>query len=147
MNALNLEAQAEVKPSACLNIKATPEVEKLGDIDSLALDRVANTVWIVEAKDLQVCRSLGGTARRLSDYQGLTDDRDRPDKLRRHLNRVSFIRENAHLLCKRLGLSSTPTVKGLVVVRAPQPFSDMAVKVGEDAQAAMFDELADFFGR
>lgn len=143
--ALGLEAQAEVKPSACLNIKATAEVEKLGDIDSLALDRAGDTVWIVEAKDLQVCRSLGETARRLSDYQGRTDDRGRPDKLRRHLNRVAFIRENAQLLCKRLGLSSTPTVKGLVVVRAPQPFADMAEKVGEDAHSVMFDELEGFF--
>jgi len=142
-----LEAQAEVKPSACLNVKATPEVKKLGDIDSLAIDRVANTVWIVEAKDLQVCRTLGEAARRLSDYRGLIDGRGQRDKLRRHLDRVSFIRANAHLLCKRLGLTSTPTVKGLVIVRAPQPFADMAVTVGEDARSVMFEELEDFFGR
>ncbi|MAL11038.1 MAG: hypothetical protein CMF74_15405 [Maricaulis sp.] len=147
LSALGLEAQAEVKPSACLNVKATPEVKKLGDIDSLAIDRVANTVWIVEAKDLQVCRTLGEAARRLSDYRGLIDGRGQRDKLRRHLDRVSFIRANAHLLCKRLGLTSTPTVKGLVIVRAPQPFADMAVTVGEDARSVMFEELEDFFGR
>lgn len=147
LNSIGLEARSSVKPSWCLNVKVTEDVQRLGDVDSLALDRKTNTVWIVEAKDLQVCRTLGEAARRLSEYQGKADERGRPDKLMRHLNRVGFIRERAQMLCNRLKLESAPTVKGLVVIRAPQPFADISADIGEDAQVVMLDQLAGFLSR
>ncbi|WP_417481366.1 hypothetical protein [Maricaulis sp.] len=138
------EAQAGVSPSGCLNIKATDEVKRLGDVDSLALDRATNTVWVIEAKDLRLCRTLGEAARRLSAYQGKYDERGRPDKLRRHLDRVEFIRARAAMLCPRLGLGAPPIVRGLVVIRAPQPLEGACVKNGEDAHVVMLDELVEF---
>jgi hypothetical protein len=139
---LGLEAQAGVKPSWCLNIKATEEVTRLGDVDCLALDRTSNTVWVIEAKDLRLCKTLGEAARRLSDYQGKHDMKGRPDKLRRHLARVDFIRERADQLCGRLRLDTLPHVRGLVVIRSPQPLDDIWIENGDDARVVMLDDLA-----
>lgn len=85
----------------------------------LAVSRDDDIVWVIEAKDLKLCRTLGETARRLANYQGRSDEKGRPDALLKHLRRVAFLRENAHDLSIRLGCSKTPRVCGLVVVKAP----------------------------
>ncbi len=141
-----LDAHPSVKPSWCLNMKNTDDVKRLGDIDTLAVDHTTNTVWVIEAKDVQLCRTMGEAARRLSEYQGKADDRGRPDKLLRHLNRVRFIRDHSANLTTRLDLRDNPTVKGLVVIRSPQPIDDVWTDVGEDARVVMLDHLSEFFG-
>ncbi len=144
---LGLEARASVKPSWCLNQKATPQLQQLGDVDVLAVDRNQNTVWVVEAKDIKSCRTIGEAARRLSEYQGLPDKNGKPDKLLRHLNRVTYIRDRVEHLCQRLKLDTTPIVRGLVVVRAPQPLESIWTEVGEDARVVMLDNLPEFFSK
>ena len=147
LNAAGFMAYAAVKPSWCLNIKASDAVKQLGDIDCLAVDQGTNTVWVIEAKDLQLCKTMGEAARRLSDYQGLTDKRNRPDKLLRHLTRVKFVRDHAGQLCERLGLETQPIVKGLLVMRSPQPLTGLWQQVGEDARVVMLDDLIDYLSQ
>jgi len=119
--ALGLNAQASVAPWACLNHQATPIVKLLGDIDVLAISDDGQHAWVIEAKDIKLCRTLGETARRLSDYRGLKRSNGKPDNLLRHLDRVAYVRAHASDLAKRLKLSVTPEVHGLVVVDMPQP--------------------------
>jgi len=140
--ALGLRTWPSAKPSWCLNTKKTPEVVQLGDIDVLAVSPDSRTVWVVEAKDLKLCRTLGETCRRLSDYRGVTDQRGRPDALLKHLRRVDFLRANAAALTGPLGLPGTPTVRGLIVVRAPQPMSQLRSEFREDAKVVILTELA-----
>jgi hypothetical protein len=118
-----LVAFDSVSPTWVTNSKATEVTRRLGDIDVLAVDKDNNRIWVIEAKDLQLCRTQGETARRMSDYQGKLDGRSRPDKLLRHLRRVHYIRENAALCIDRLGLRGAPEVRGLLVVSLPQPIS------------------------
>jgi hypothetical protein len=102
----------------------------------------SSTVWVVEAKDLKLCRTLGETCRRLADYRGVEDQKGRPDALLKHLRRVDFLRANAARLVGRLGLSAPPEVRGLIVVRAPQPMSQLRREFREDAKVVTLDELS-----
>jgi hypothetical protein len=129
------------KPAWCLNCKATPAVEALGDIDVLGVSSDGLKVWVVEAKDLKLCRTLGESARRLADYRGGLSESGKPDRLLRHLRRVSFIRSHASELVGRLKLPGVPEVHGVVVVRAPQPMENKPANLSADARVVMFDDL------
>ncbi|WP_128963003.1 hypothetical protein [Bradyrhizobium guangzhouense] len=138
---LGLNASASVKPWACLNQKKTKELEELGDIDVLAINQAGTIVWVCEAKDLKLCRTIGEAAQRLSDYQGAMKDR-KPDKLLRHLRRVEYMRANALHLAKQLKLESVPTVFGAVIVNAPQPMTHMVHRYVRDSTVVMLSEIA-----
>ena len=132
LSKLGLCAWPSAKPSWCLNQKATDQLKALGDIDVLAVSHDEPCVWVVEAKDLKMCRTLGEAARRLSEYQGKLTKKGKPDKLLRHLQRVAYIRNHASDLCGRLDLKTIPKVCGLVVIDAPQPMEQMTNDVGVD---------------
>ncbi len=134
IRAMGLEATASVAPWACLNHKATPALKLLGDVDVLVIAEDRRHVWVIEAKDIKLCRTLGETARRLSDYRGLLRRDGKPDKLLRHLDRVAYIRKHAADLATRLKLPGIPEVHGLVVVNMPQPMVFVAVCPSHDAR-------------
>lgn len=137
---LGLKASPSAKPAWALNTRATPEVEKLGDVDVLAVSADGTRVWVIEVKDLKLCRTLGEVARRLAEYRGVTDAKGRPDKMLRHLRRVTYVREHAAALVGRLKLPAAPQISGLVVVRAPQPMAHSQVGT-VDSRVVMFDDL------
>ena len=141
IRALGLRAWPSAKPAWALNCKATPEIEKLGDIDVLAVTEDGTRVWVIEAKDLKLCRTMGEIARRLSDYRGRLDEKGRPDKMLRHLLRVTYLREHAAELVGRLGLPGTPEISGALIVRSPQPMEHVQVVTSPDARVVMSDDL------
>lgn len=136
-----LVATASVKPSACLNHKATDELKRLGDIDVLGFSPDGKHAWVIEAKDIKLCRTLAETARRLSEYRGLPLPDGKPDNLLRHLNRVAFVRQNAAYLAKRNNLPQVPKVHGLVIVDAPQPMTFVIASESKDARFVRVDSL------
>lgn len=127
--------------SWCLERKQSEELDRLGDVDVLAFSASDNLVWVIEAKDLKLCRTLGEVARRLASYQGKIDKKGRPDALLRHLRRVTFLRDNADDLRKRLGVRQTPRVCGLVVVKSLQPMMQLSGTFYDDARVALLDRL------
>lgn len=138
-----LQTWSERTMSWCLNRKQSDEMDRLGDIDVLGVSAAENLVWVIEAKDLKLCRTLGEVARRLANYQGRTDEKGRPDALLKHLRRVAFLRDNAVDLGKRLGLSQPPKVCGLVIVKSPQPMSQLTGTFYNDARVALLDRLSE----
>ncbi len=138
---LQLRAWPSAKPSWCLNQRATEELKALGDIDVLAAGPGGSCVWVIEAKDLKLCRTLGEAARRLSEYRGKLMQKGKPDKLLRHIRRVSYIRKNASALCDRLALSAPPRVCGLVIVHAPQPMEQINSDAGADGTFVMLSDI------
>jgi hypothetical protein len=142
LSKLCLRAWPSAKPSWCLNQKATDQLKALGDIDVLAVSPDEPCVWVVEAKDLKMCRTLGEAARRLSEYQGKLTKKGKPDKLLRHLQRVAYIRNHASDLCGRLDLKTIPKVCGLVVVDAPQPMQQVTNDVGVDGTFVTLTDIA-----
>lgn len=125
----------------CLHRKQTEELDRLGDVDVLAVSAVDNIVWVIEAKDLKLCRTLGEVARRLASYQGQVDSKGRPDALLRHLRRVAFLRDNAADLAKRFGLRQAPRVCGLVIVKSQQPMTQLSGTFYDDARVALLDRV------
>ncbi|MFT4277548.1 MAG: hypothetical protein QM576_14435 [Rhodopseudomonas sp.] len=137
---LGLRATASVTPWACLNIRKTAEIERLGDVDVLVVSENGRSVWICEAKDLKLCRTLGEAAQRLSDYRGQIS-KGKPDKLLRHLNRVDYFRRNSSQLARCLGLRQPPEVHGLIIVNSPQPMQQLTGEYSKDSTVVMMDEI------
>ncbi|MGH6993411.1 MAG: hypothetical protein ACRED8_05055, partial [Caulobacteraceae bacterium] len=135
-----LRTWPSAKPAWALNCKATPEIEQLGDIDVLAVSTDGGRVWVIEVKDLKLCRTMGEIARRLSDYRGRRNGMGQPDKMLRHLRRVAYLRSHAAELVGRLGLTEAPQVSGAMVVRSPQPMEQVQVD-SPDARVVMFDDI------
>jgi len=142
LRAQGLEANASVAPWACLNHQATPTVKLLGDVDVLALSPDRRHAWVIEAKDIKLCRTLGETARRLSDYRGQQRHDGKPDNLLRHLDRVAYVRAHVTDLAKRLKLAIVPEVHGLVVVDTPQPMIFVEANLSPDARFVRRRDLA-----
>jgi len=139
---LGLEAHASAKLTWCLNHQGTDDVKQLGDVDVLVISPDRARVWVIEAKDLKLCRTLGETARRLSEYQGKPKKNGKPDNLMKHLTRVDYVRKHAVDLQKRFSLAKTPSVSGMIVVGSPQPMETIAIPGGVDAVTIRKDDLA-----
>ncbi|TNC95047.1 MAG: hypothetical protein FD119_2834 [Stygiobacter sp.] len=143
LRALGLDAYPSAKPSWCFNHKNTPEVQALGDFDVLAFTPDGTRVWIVEAKDLKLCRTLGEAARRLSEYEGKLLPSGKPDKLLRHLRRLAYAREHIADLTKKFKLPQEPIVEGIMVVNAPQPIETLSPEQIPDARVVMLNRLGE----
>lgn len=125
----------------CLGQKGTDELKALGDADVLAVNADHSVVWVIEAKDLKLCRTRGEVARRLSEYQGKVNAKGKPDKLLRHLRRVEKIRSEVAGLTHALRLRQTPRICGLLVLRSSQPMEQIAHHDGADATSVMLSDL------
>jgi hypothetical protein len=141
MGRMGLRTWASAKPSWCLNFKNTDELKRLGDIDVLAVSPDGGKVWVIEAKDLKLCRTMGEASRRLSDYRGQFLRNGKPDKLLRHQDRVSFLRKHANRLMGPLGLDAEPVIHGALVVNAPQPMQQLHSEYSADSTVVMLDHL------
>lgn len=123
----------------------------LGDVDVFAISADQSRVWVIEAKNLRLCRTESEVAARMTEYRGrMRSDRkgiERPDKMLRHLNRVRHLRNHAQELGQRLGLSAAPEVEGLLVVDAPQPMNFHMLDDSPDARSCMLDDVASTIAR
>lgn len=119
--------------------------DDLGDIDVFAVDATQGIVWVLEAKNLRLCRTEVEIAARMTEYRGATfrdsKGREKPDKLLRHIRRVRFLRENFGVLAKRLNLANPPTIRSLVVVDVPQPMNFHNLSSDPDSECCMLEDL------
>ena len=145
LNAIGLDAECGCKLSKLLNQKVSNE---LGNVDVFALTKDGKRAWVIEAKDLRLCRTEAEVASRLSEYRGLltldSKGREKPDKLLRHLRRVEFLRAHTAALAKTLKLDTPPEVKGLLVVDCPQPMNFHMLEDVPDAVSVFLDAIGEF---
>ena len=139
---LGLNTWPSMALSDCLNQKNTDDLKRLGDLDVLAVTKTGEHAWVIEAKDLKLCRTVGEAARRLSGYRGISLKNGKPDALMKHLQRVAYVRKHADALQKRLKLPTRPAVHGVLVVNAPQPMQQLRREYSEDSTTVMLDDLA-----
>jgi hypothetical protein len=142
---MGLEAWPRVSLSWALNEKVD---ETLGNVDVLAVSRDRRRVWVIEAKNLKLCRTESEVASRFSEYRGRmianSKGREKPDKMLRHIRRVQYLRQRNAKLCGRLKLDTPPEVKGLLIVDAPQPMNFYMLEVLEDGGSVFLDAIASF---
>ncbi len=142
---LGLNAKARCKISSLLNLKVPAE---LGDIDVFAINEKQGTVWVIEAKNLRLCRTEGEAASRMSEYRGriIEDSKGRlkPDKLLRHIKRVQYIREHVDALQKALKLPLIYEVKGLLIVDSPQPMNFHMLEDVPDGRSVFLHAIDEF---
>jgi hypothetical protein len=121
---------------------------ELGDMEVLAITPDRTRVWVVEAKNLRLCRSEAEAASRMWEYRGdfITDrqGRPRPDKMLRHLKRVAYLRQYRKRLLARLKLPRVPDVLGLLIVEAPQPMNFHKLNSDPDARSVFLDAIDEF---
>jgi len=70
---------------------------------------------------------MGEIAEHLADFRGGTDEKGRPDRLRRHLDRHAVITEHREAVMQFTGLPGPVRIECHVVFRAPMP---VAVRKG-----------------
>jgi hypothetical protein len=145
LRGIGLRAWVRCKPSWALNQKVSQE---LGDIDVLAVSPDGRRVWVIEAKNLRLCRSEIEVASRLNEYRGQTvidrKGKEVPDALLRHIRRVRYLRERNDALRHRLELETPPEVRGLLVVDSPQPMNFYMLEKIEDADSAFLGAIDKF---
>lgn len=145
LNGLGLNARMRRSLSSLLNQKVDPQY---GDIDVFAIAKDKRTAWVIEVKNLRLCRTETEVAARLSEYRGrmLSDSkgREKPDKLLRHIRRVEYLRARLPSLAKNLKLDQLQAVKGLLIVDAPQPMNFHMLDQMADAESAFFDAIDKF---
>lgn len=142
---LGMEVRARCKPSAILNQKVSAE---LGDIDVLAVTADQARVWVIEAKNLRLCRTETEVASRMSEYRGRTTldskGRGKPDKMLRHIRRVQYLRAHAEAMTKVLKLPAVPEVRGLLIVDTPQPINFHMLDELPDAESAFLGAIGNY---
>jgi hypothetical protein len=145
LHAMGMEVIPRCKLPALLNQKVSAD---LGDIDILAITPDRGRLWVIEAKRLRLCRSESETATRMWDYRGVLviDDqgRSRPDKMLRHLRRVTYLRERADRLTGGLKLPRVPEVLGLLIVDSPQPMNFHTLSSDPDTRSVFLDAIDSF---
>ncbi len=145
LNVLGLNARMRCSLSALLNEKVDPQ---FGDIDVFAIAKNKRTAWVIEAKNLRLCRTETEVAARLSEYRGRmvkhSKGREKPDKLLRHIRRVEYLRARLPALAKNLKLGGLQAVKGLLIVDAPQPMNFHMLDQLADAESVFLDAIASF---
>lgn len=145
LNEAGFRTKARRNVTELLKMSAKDIGEDLGDVDVVAIDPAGAIVWAIEAKNLRLCRTEVEVAARMTDYRGVARPdrmgRKKPDKLMRHLKRTEFLRGHAERLGQQLQLHSTPVVRGLVVVDAPQPMNFHRLNDSPDSETCMLDDL------
>lgn len=145
LNVLGLNARMRCSLSSLLNEKVDPQY---GDIDVFAVAKDKRTVWVIEAKNLRLCRTETEVAARLAEYRGRmvkdSKGREKPDKLLRHIRRVEYLRARLPALTKNLKLDGLQAVKGLLIVDAPQPMNFHMLDQMTDAESVFLDAIGSF---
>ena len=121
---------------------------KFGDVDILVINHKDSLVWVIEVKNLRLCRTSYEIASRISEYRGEEvidrQGKKRPDKLLRHMRRVEYLRRQAPTLMGRFELSEVPSVRGLLVFDSPQPVQSGGPEDWIRQEILLFGDVSSF---
>ena len=145
---VGFEVDCEVKMTKALRLKSSDEIRRLGSVDILAIDRENSKVWVLEAKNLKFCHTTGEVASLLSDYSGGTiptsKNKLKPDRLKRHLDRVEFLQRHRERLAETYSLDSDFEIEGRLVISLPQVLGNREWEIGTDQESVTIDKLQDY---
>ena len=114
--------------------------EDVGDIDVLAW-RPDGRIIVIECKKLKLAKTPSEVAKQLSKYQGVMDEKGRPDMLAKHLKRLTLARRHVAAFQKYTGVQ-TPSIEGALVFSRIVPMTFAKHKIEEDKRCLTFDHLS-----
>ena len=101
---------SDIKLTKILNCK----IEKdYGDVDVLAWK--GNRILAIECKDLEMAMTMGDIARQLSDFRGMDDKKSKPDRLKKHLNRIEVLNNRIESVGRFISSDQQPTIESILV--------------------------------
>ena len=110
-----------------------------GDVDVLAWKEGRNEILAVESKDLAPARNLSEIASLLSEYQG-AESGGKPDKLRKHLNRVALLGENLECVQRFTGVPA-PKIVSCLVCSSVVPMQYARIEALSDTKVGTLEEV------
>lgn len=93
---LGWETRSDIELPEILNKKLT---RQYGDIDVLAWNKEAKRILAIECKDLQMAKTHGEISRQIQEFRGVCID-GKPDRFKKHLNRLECLTQNYEDLLK-----------------------------------------------
>lgn len=122
LSALGWSTRANIKLTEVLNAKLDRDY---GDVDVLAWNQGGTRVLAIECKDLGTVRTHGEIAAQLQQFRGRNNRKGKPDRLKRHLNRLEVLRSRPDAVAKYIGCQRIPNIEGHLVFEnlAPVVFS------------------------
>tara|TARA_R110002096_G_scaffold435816_1_gene663003 strand:+ start:18078 stop:21854 length:3777 start_codon:yes stop_codon:yes gene_type:complete len=91
-----------------------------GDVDILAWNPKLSRTLVIECKNLFVAKTPGEVARQLVEFRGQVDNRGKPDRLLRHLQRVNLLCDNQQALARFVGMEET-TIESVLLFQNRVP--------------------------
>jgi hypothetical protein len=110
-----------------------------GDIDVLAWRDGTDQVLVIECKDLTFRRNYSEIAALLSDYRGELKN-GKPDKLRRHLDRVDRLQQDLPALGRYTRVGS-PRIESCLIVGGTVPMQFAEVPALQETTVGDIDSL------
>ena len=92
-----------------------------GDIDILTWSAQTGVVYVIECKDFFERKTPGEMGELLSNFRGGYDKKDKPDLLRKHLDRVELMRNHHVKVAGSLGLDKITKIEPILLFRKPVP--------------------------
>ena len=142
-HAFNLEVRDELRllgyrAEAEVDMTALGGAKRLGDIDVLAWRDGSGVIFVIECKRLAQARTVGEIGERLQEYTRTTVSPGPRTPVRKHLDRVEFLRAHHRRLAAFTGEgTATLELKACLVTEdlVPMQFSSKALEI--------FDVVAD----
>lgn len=132
------QCRLEIEPQEILDKK----LEKAyGDVDILAWDPQTARTLVIECKNLFIAKTPGEVARQLAEFRGKPDNLGKPDRLMRHLDRVTLLRAYPERIAAFVGMKET-TVESILVFRNRVPIEFIDDDVVKQVDIRYPDTLA-----
>ncbi len=130
-----------------INLTQIGGTANLGDIDVLAWNPEDGLVFVVECKCLRIDRTYGEIAERLSEYIDSTVDSNRT-QLRKHLDRIEFLKCNMTQLSKFIELQEKPLkIRSVLITENITPLKFFDALKDKIDFVSNYGELEQVFGK
>jgi hypothetical protein len=138
LKALGWEVEHEISLGKLLGKKMT---KNWGGIDVLAWHLGSRRILVIECKDVHYRKTYGEIAEQLSDFRGELKSDGKPDMLKKHLDRISIVREDFASVQKYLGMPDATEIESHLVFKNPVPMQHAADSIGKLVKVSLFDDL------
>jgi len=135
---LGWNAEHDLELPGILNIKLD---KAYGDVDVFAWHKTSNRVLAIECKDLQFAKTEGEIAKQLYEFRGKDNHKRKPDRLKKHLQRISVLDEHAERVGKFTDMEQAPSIEIVLVFSSVVPMAFSEDEIFSNITVCDFDSL------